>query len=100
MDADRITLQNIGKRYNQEWIFRGINHTFSKNEHTVILGPNGSGKSTLLQVILGSTVSSEGQLHYQAGGNEMGVDDGLGLFSIATPYLELIEEFTLTEMLA
>ncbi len=100
MDADRITLQNVGKRYNQEWIFRGIDHTFLKNEHTVIRGSNGSGKSTLLQVILGSSVASEGQLHYTAGAKEVGVEDGLGLFSIATPYLELIEEFTLTEMLA
>lgn len=99
MSSLQISLQNVGKRYNHEWIFRGIDHTFKQNEHTVILGANGSGKSTLLQTILGSTVASEGMLTYSANGREYGVEDSLGLFSIATPYLELIEEFTLIEAL-
>lgn len=99
MSTARITLESVGKRYNHEWIFRGIEHTFNMNEHTVILGPNGSGKSTLLQVILGSTVPSEGALKYQARGKEVGVEESLGMFSIAAPYLELIEEFTLREVL-
>lgn len=72
---------------------------FKRNEHTVILGPNGSGKSTLLQTILGSTVASEGEIKYQYGGKEVGVEDSLGMFSIAAPYLELIEEFTVQEQL-
>lgn len=99
MSIAQISLQNVGKRYNHEWIFRGVNHTFAADEHTVILGANGSGKSTLLQVILGSTVVSEGDLSYNSVGNTYKVDETLGLFSLATPYLELIEEFTLTEML-
>ncbi len=99
MSSTQISLQNVGKRYNHEWIFRGVNHTFKQNEHTVILGANGSGKSTLLQVILGSTVASEGELTFSANGKEVKVEESLGLFSLATPYLELIEEFTLIEML-
>lgn len=99
MASTRIALQNVGKRFNHEWIFRGIDHTFEQDRHTVILGPNGSGKSTLLQVILGSAVASEGELQYQYGGCSYKADETLGLFSLATPYLELIEEFTLTEML-
>lgn len=99
MSIAQVSLQNVGKRYNHEWIFRGVNHTFVADEHTVILGANGSGKSTLLQVILGSTVASEGDLSYNAVGSTYKVDETLGLFSLATPYLELIEEFTLTEML-
>ena len=99
MSAIQISLQNVGKRYNHEWIFRGITHTFKQNEHTVILGPNGSGKSTLLQTILGSTVASEGEITYTHKGLPLTVEVGLGLFSIAAPYLELIEEFTLVEAL-
>ena len=99
MSSAQISLQNVGKRYNHEWIFRGISHIFQQNEHTVIRGANGSGKSTLLQVILGSTVASEGELTYSANGNEVEVDESIGLFSLATPYLELIEEFSVTEML-
>ena len=95
----QINLQNVGKRYNHEWIFRGLDHTFVQNEHTVIQGSNGSGKSTLLQTILGSIVASEGKLSYNVNGREFGVEETLGLFSIAAPYLELIEEFSLVEAL-
>jgi ABC-type multidrug transport system ATPase subunit len=99
MSSTQISLQNVGKRYNHEWIFRGISHSFKQNEHTVIRGANGSGKSTLLQVILGSTIASEGELSYSTNGKEVKIEESLGLFSLATPYLELIEEFTLIEML-
>jgi len=99
MSSTQISLQDVGKRYNHEWIFRGISHTFKQNEHTVIRGANGSGKSTLLQVILGSTMASEGELSYSANGKELKVEESRGLFSLATPYLELVEEFTLIEML-
>lgn len=99
MSIAQISLQNVGKRYNHEWIFRGVTHSFKQDEHTVILGANGSGKSTFLQVILGSTVASEGELSYAVAGRNYKVDETLGLFSLATPYLELVEEFTLTEML-
>ena len=99
MQTLQISLQNVGKRYNHEWIFRGINHSFHQNEHTVILGSNGSGKSTLLQVILGSIVNSEGEIEYTVNGKTFKAEETRGFFSIATPYLELIEEFTLVEAL-
>lgn len=99
MSSTQISLHNVGKRFNHEWIFRGIDHTFKQDQHAVILGVNGSGKSTLLQVILGSSVVSEGELKYTINGQEKPVEETLGSFSLATPYLELIEEFTLTEML-
>ena len=99
MSSTQISLHNVGKRFNHEWIFRGIDHTFKQDEHTVILGANGSGKSTLLQVVLGSAVASEGELQYSVDGKDHSIEDTLGQFSVATPYLELIEEFTLSEML-
>jgi ABC-type multidrug transport system ATPase subunit len=99
MFSAQISLQNVGKRYNHEWIFKGVNHTFKANEHCVILGANGSGKSTLIQTILGSTIPSEGEIKYQLEGKKIDVQDSLGMFSFASPYLELIEEFTVQEQL-
>jgi len=96
---NEIRLADAGRRFNREWVFRGVTHTFISDRHTVILGPNGSGKSTLLQVILGSLSPSEGTVSYRVNGNETAPDDSLGLVSIATPYMELVEEFTLHEML-
>jgi ABC-type molybdenum transport system ATPase subunit/photorepair protein PhrA len=47
-----IVLDNVGKRYNREWIFRRFSYTFSEGKNYAITGSNGSGKSTLLQVYL------------------------------------------------
>lgn len=96
---NEIRLADAGRRFNREWIFRGVTHAFLPDRHTVILGPNGSGKSTLLQVILGSLGTSEGAVTYTINDKDYSPEESLRLFSLATPYLELIEEFTLREML-
>jgi ABC-type multidrug transport system ATPase subunit len=94
-----ITLQNIGRRFNREWIFRGVEYTFKAGESYAILGSNGSGKSTLLQVLNGSLSPSAGILSYEKNGKEVPVEDVFQYLSLAAPYLELIEEFTLAEMI-
>ena len=95
-----ITLQDLGRRYNREWIFRHIDYTFSFGKKYAILGPNGSGKSTLLKVLSGSLTPSEGQIVYQnQDQSEIAVEDIHQELTIAAPYVELIEEFTLREML-
>src|SRR5476649_2316778 len=93
-----ISLQNIGRRFNREWIFRGVDYTFENNQSYAILGPNGSGKSTLLQVLNGSLAPSEGTLGYAYKGSAVEVESAYLHLSLAAPYLELIEDFTLEEM--
>lgn len=94
-----ITLQNIGRRFNRDWIFRGVDHIFTSGESYAILGPNGSGKSTLLQVLNGSLSPSIGTISYAYKGKPVEVDKIFEHLSLAAPYLELIEEFTLAEMI-
>lgn len=94
----QITLNNIGRRFNREWIFKGVNYTFSQGGSYAILGPNGSGKSTLLQVLNGSLAPSTGLLSYQKDGASIEPENVFNYLSMAAPYLELIEEFTLSEM--
>jgi ABC-type multidrug transport system ATPase subunit len=94
----QITLENIGRRFNREWIFREINYTFNNKGSYAILGPNGSGKSTLLQVLNGSLVPSAGAISYTKDGNAIEPENVFNYLSLAAPYLELIEEFTLNEM--
>ncbi|MDB5285942.1 MAG: transporter ATP-binding protein [Mucilaginibacter sp.] len=94
----QITLENIGRRFNREWIFREINYTFNSKGSYAILGPNGSGKSTLLQVLNGSLVPSSGAISYTKDGNAIEPENVFNYLSLAAPYLELIEEFTLNEM--
>jgi ABC-type multidrug transport system ATPase subunit len=99
MNSISISLQNIGRRFNRDWIFRGIDHTFTDNKSYAILGPNGSGKSTLLQVLNSSLAPSAGQLNYFYNGAEIEISQVYKHLSIAAPYLELIEEFTLSEVI-
>jgi ABC-type multidrug transport system ATPase subunit len=94
----KITLQNIGRRFNRDWIFRNIDYNFASGETYAILGPNGSGKSTLLQVLNGSLAPSTGDLKYFLNDNPLGIDTVFKQVSLAAPYLELIEEFTMDEM--
>lgn len=92
-----IQLTNIGKRYNYEWIFKGIHTEFTPGNNCVLLGGNGSGKSTLLQVIAGNLIPSDGEIGYKHQNSIVSPDDIYKKLSIATPYLDLFEEFTLTE---
>ena len=91
-----ITLNNVGRRFNQEWIFRNLNYTFNPSGNYAVLGPNGSGKSTLLSVLLGSLSLSEGKVSYQEE-TELRPEAVYSKMSLAAPYLDLIEEFTLQE---
>lgn len=96
----QISLENIGKKFGREWIFRGVNHVFHPGKPTVILGANGSGKSTLLQVIAGSMMQGEGNLHYERNGNKIAQEEVYQYVSIASPYLELNDDFTLSETIS
>jgi ABC-type multidrug transport system ATPase subunit len=95
-----ITLNNTGKRFNLEWIFRHVDFEFSSGKSYAIVGANGSGKSTLLQVIAGALMHSEGNIIYTDDQQKIIPNDLIfEQISIAAPYLELIEEMTATEFL-
>ncbi|MFD0940366.1 ABC transporter ATP-binding protein [Pedobacter boryungensis] len=91
-----INLNNLGRRFNKDWIFKNINYAFKQGEKYAILGPNGSGKSTLLSVLLGSLTPSEGEITYHNPA-EIKVEQIYQYISFAAPYLDLVEEFTLQE---
>lgn len=94
-----IRLQNTGKRYRLEWIFRGIDYTFESPGRYAVLGPNGSGKSTLLKVLSGHLSPSKGRISFEINGKITEPDVVYRSVSYAAPYIELIEEFTLEEAL-
>jgi ABC-type multidrug transport system ATPase subunit len=96
-----ITASQIGKKYRREWIFRGVDLTLSAGNSYTFVGPNGSGKSTLLQVLAGMQPASAGTLTYTTtDGKLLGEEDWYRNIVLAAPYLELIEELTLSELLA
>ena len=99
MNQLSITLNQIGRRFNRDWIFRGIDYTFNQGETYAILGPNGSGKSTLLQILNGSLGPSTGNIIFTDNGVKIDAEQVFNYLSLAAPYLELIEEFSLEEMI-
>ncbi len=94
----KIELQKVGKKYFREWIFRNVDICLEAREKVAVLGPNGSGKSTFLQLLSGSLLSTEGSVIYSINDNAVDPEFVFREVCIAAPYLELIEEFTLEEI--
>ena len=96
-----ISLNNAGKRFNRDWVFKNFSYQFISGKHYAITGPNGSGKSTLLQIIAGSTQTSEGTIQYkiQDANTTIASENIFQSIALVAPYIELIEEMTITEFL-
>lgn len=92
-----IEINKLGRRFNRDWIFRNMDYRMESGGSYAVLGPNGSGKSTFLQVLSGSLTPSEGEVVYRFKDSVADVENVYGQLSLAAPYLELVEEFTLAE---
>ena len=115
-----ISLDNVSKTYLlypspasrlKQFLFRGMRNYFQavdalkpltltlhKGETVGIVGRNGSGKSTLLQMISGYVSYNEGEIIYKNAQALIPEDSLHQHISFASPYLQLIEEFTLLEL--
>lgn len=95
----KIELEQVGKKFNRQWLFRNISYTFSENKSYAIIGNNGSGKSTLLQMIFGYQTISSGKINHHHNTEKIETDKIHEHTSFVSPYLELPEELSLQEML-
>jgi len=91
-----IICTNLSKKYNSEWIFKGVDLHFLEGQSYAVIGSNGSGKSTLLQCISGMLPASSGIVNFKKE-ELIHQDDYYKYLSIAAPYLELLEDYTLIE---
>lgn len=95
----RINLENIGKRHQHLWTFRGIDYVFEEKTRTAIIGFNGSGKSTLLQIISGYQQASEGKITFTHNTTEVASEKLYKQLSIGAPYIDLPEELSIEELI-
>jgi ABC-type multidrug transport system ATPase subunit len=95
----KIQLEEATKRFQYEWIFKNLNLNLESGESLAITGGNGSGKSTLLKCISGAIPLSSGKISYSKENQSISDSDWFSHLSIAAPYMELPEEFTLRELL-
>ncbi|CAI2190811.1 1693_t:CDS:2 [Funneliformis geosporum] len=57
-----IQLQNIGKSYGDQVLFKNLFLELKPSERLVIKGVNGTGKSTLLKIVMGIIQTDEGKV--------------------------------------
>lgn len=58
-----LELDNLGKAYGDNLLFKEVNLTVGRGEKIALLGPNGVGKSTLLKRIM-RTLDGSGEVNY------------------------------------
>lgn len=99
----KIVFQDCGKNYHRTWLFRHLNLELDLGSKVAplrlaILGGNGSGKSTLTLMVSGQTNPTEGSIDWiDIHGNSISSSHWYKHLALASPALELPEEFTLQE---
>jgi ABC-type multidrug transport system ATPase subunit len=94
-----LILENLGKKYEGNWIFRNVNLSLSSGSRLLITGKNGSGKSTLAKAIAGLILPSEGKIQYKFQSAILSEEEAYKSIQLSGPYIDLVEDFTLEEFL-
>jgi ABC-type multidrug transport system ATPase subunit len=95
----KISLDQIGKRYQRHRIFKDISYTFTTPGAYALLGANGSGKSTLLRIIAGIQPPSIGKVKYELNNAALAANQVYPHISFCAPGMEIVEELSLKEFL-
>ncbi|MBN8703145.1 MAG: ATP-binding cassette domain-containing protein [Bacteroidetes bacterium] len=95
----KLHLENIGKQFQHEWIYRNVNLSAISGDTLAILGTNGTGKSTLLQLISGSLPPTEGKISYSINNIPVALENVYQHISISAHYVDLLEDYTLEELI-
>ncbi len=93
----QVSTADLGKKFGTEWIFKGFTQTFEVGKVYTIVGNNGSGKSTLLKTLAGMLPQTQGNIYYTRGKQLLPIDYWFRNMAYAAPYMELTEEFSLSE---
>lgn len=93
-------MEDVGKRFYQRWLFRGLAHDFATSPRLALIGPNGSGKSTLMRILAGQMAPTEGKVRYKLDNQIIPTSEWYQYLSWSGPYIDLYPELTLREHLA
>jgi ABC-type multidrug transport system ATPase subunit len=96
----RIEASDLSKKFYRRFIFRNLNHTFQSGNYYAVTGSNGSGKSTLLQILCGAMMPNSGKVTFTMDGKTIEQEHHYRYCAVASPYMELIEEYTVLEHIA
>ncbi|HYX85214.1 MAG TPA: ATP-binding cassette domain-containing protein [Gaiellales bacterium] len=60
-DEMAVTAENLGKRFGERWVLRGVNLAVPRGAVLGLLGPNGAGKTTTVRILTTLLAPSEGR---------------------------------------
>uniref|UniRef100_UPI004047BF1D ABC transporter ATP-binding protein n=1 Tax=Algoriphagus sp. TaxID=1872435 RepID=UPI004047BF1D len=95
----RVKIKKASKRFQNEWVFKNLDLELVSGTTMAVTGGNGSGKSTFLKCLSGAIPLTNGSMEFELDSKSIAQENWFRTLSIATPYLELPEEFTLVEAL-
>jgi heme exporter protein A len=95
----KLTLENVGKDFENKRIFNKISFDLESGKSAAIIGPNGSGKTTLVRIVCGLIRPSRGKIVYSVNQKTIEIQDVYKHIGLVGPYLELYEELTAMENL-
>jgi ABC-type multidrug transport system ATPase subunit len=93
----QIELQNISKKYSNNYIIKDFSYQFQAGNSYAILGSNGSGKSTLVKILTGLYSVSKGEVKFSMAEKTIPVDKVFNHVSLAAPWGDVIEDLSLKE---
>lgn len=93
----QLEVKNLSKKFLRGYVFKNFTYQFHSGNSYAITGSNGSGKSTLLQILCGYMMPSQGNISLKEEGLEIAEESQYKFFSISSPFMELIEEYTVAE---
>jgi ABC-type multidrug transport system ATPase subunit len=94
----RIVVDNLQKNFNNQLVFQNLSLEIIINQKIAFVGPNGSGKSTALLCLAGFYQPSKGKVDFISDNSIIEEVQKFSHLSIASPYLELPENFTALEI--
>lgn len=96
---NRIKASSLSKRFLYDWVIDDFSYEFVSGKSYGLMGPNGSGKSTLLQLLSGKMLPSGGNVAMFINQAEIEPYSFYRFLSYSAPYVDLINEFTLKELI-
>jgi heme exporter protein A len=95
----RISFEDVGKRYDERLVFRGVTGEAVPGQALVITGPNGSGKSTLVGMLCGLIRPTRGTVRHLVSKEESDRADWRHHLGMVAPAMALYEELSAIENL-